>query len=319
MSAQPDPGVPLPSARLWSPIAVLALLGGVAAAVGVFLPWADPSRVTLHTQEFIDNLASGLGLDPTAFPIPAGAQSLTDPIVGAPVPGRADMLGLGTALSGFVAIVGAVLALGMPEGRMRRIGGAVAAVAGVVAIALAGAAWSDTSGLVREELIAQVRAEADRQLAALLPGVPLRGLITGPLLDRVEASLRSTLEVEAGAASGLFLSLGGGIAAALGGLAVVLREMPAEAPVDHSLRAIVAQMSDAERRDLLRVLVSSDETRAEAVQTFCELPGKGSWKPIFEELERDHRLRRDVTAALRTVGATDAGSTAVDAPRRDPI
>jgi hypothetical protein len=318
MSTQPETGVPQAPARLWSPIAVIALLGGIAAAVGVFLPWADPSRVTLHTQEFIHSLTSGLGLDPTAFPIPAGAQSLTDPIVGAPVPGRVDMLGLGAALSGFVVVVGAVLALGMPDGRMRRIGGAVAAVAGVVAVALVGAAWSDTSGLVREELIAQVRAEADRQLAALLPGVPLRGLITGPLLDRVEASLRGTLEVEAGAASGLFLSLGGGMAAALGGLAVVLREAPVEARVDHSLEAIVSQMSDEDRGDLLRVLEAPDAAREDVARSFCERPGKGSWEPILEELERDQRLRRDVTAALRTVGATGAGSTAIDAPR-DPI
>jgi hypothetical protein len=318
MNTQPEPGVPFVPARTWSPIAVIALLGGVAAAVGVFLPWADPSRVTLHTQEFIDSLTSGLGLDPTAFPIPAGAQSLMDPIVGVPVPGRVDILGLGAALSGFAAVVGAVLALGMPDGRMRRIGGAVAAVAGVVAVALAGAAWSDTSGLVREELIAQVRAEADRQLAALLPGVPLRGLITGPLLDRVESSLRGTLEVEAGAASGLFLSLGGGVAAALGGLAVVLRETPEKARVDHSLEAIVAQMSDEDRGELLRVLEAPDATREGVARSFCERPGKGSWGPILEELERDQRLRREVTAALRTIGATGA-ATAMDASRPDPI
>jgi hypothetical protein len=318
MSPQPDTGGPFVPARLWSPIAVIALLGGVAAAVGVFLPWADPSRVTLHTEEFIDSLTSGLGLDPTAFPIPAGGQSLMDSIVGAPVPGRVDILGLGAALSGFVAVVGAVLALGMPDGKMRRIGGVVAAVAGVVAVALAGAAWSDASGLVRDELIAQVRAEADRQLAALLPGVPLRGLITGPLLDRVEASLRGALEVEAVAASGLFLSLGGGVAAALGGLAVVLRETPEKARVDHSLEAIVAQMSDEDRGDLLRVLEAPDATREDVARSFCERPGKGSWEPILEELERDQRLRRDVTAALRTIGATGA-ATAMDAPRRDTI
>lgn len=298
---------------------LLALLGGVAAAIGVFLPWADPSRVTLHTQDFIDGLASGLGLDPTPFPIPAGAGSLTEPIVGASVSGRVDMLGLGTALSGFIAVVGVVLALGMPDGRLRRIGGGVAAVAGVAAAAFAGVAWSDASGLVREELVAQVRAEADQQLAALLPGVPLRGLITGPLLDRVEACLRSSLEVEAGAASGLFLSLGGGMAAALGGLAVVLREVPVEAPVDHSLEAIAAQMSDEDRRDLLRVLEVPDGARAEAARSFCERPGKGSWKPILEELERDHRLRRDVVGALRSVGAAAAGSGADEAPLDHPI
>jgi hypothetical protein len=312
MSAQTEAGAPYASARFWSPIAVLALLGGVAAAAGVFLPWADPSRVSLHTQEFIDGLASGLGLDPAAFP--SGARSLTDPIVAAPVAGRTDLLGLGTALSGFVAVVGAVLALGMPEGRMRRIGGAVALVTGVAAIALVGMAWSDTSGLVREELIAQVRAEADRQLAALLPGVPLRGLITGPLLDRLEASLRSTLEVEAGPASGLFLSLGGGVGAALGGLAVVLREMPDVAPDDHSLNAIVAQMSDVDRGDLLRVLEAPDAVRAEAIRSFCERPGRGSWEPILEELERDHRLRRDVAGALRSVSASPSIGAPGDGP-----
>jgi hypothetical protein len=54
-------------------------------------------------------------------------------------------------------------------------------------------------------------------------------------------------------------------------------------------------------------------------RSFCARPGKGSWEPILQELERDHRLRRDVTEALRTVGATGAGSTAIDDPRRDPI
>lgn len=100
---------------------------------------------------------------------------------------------------------------------------------------------------------------------------------------------------------------------------MVLREVPAEVPVDHSLETIVAQMSDEDRGDLLRVLEAPDAARAEAARSFCERPGKGSWKPILEELERDHRLRRDVGGALRTVGAASAGPGADEAPRDHPI
>jgi hypothetical protein len=122
--------------------------------------------------------------------------------------------------------------------------------------------------------------------------------------------------VEAAAANGLFLSLGGGVAAALGGLAVVLREMPVRAPVEDTLEAIAVQMSDEDRRALLQVLETSDRARAEAMRSFCARPGKASWKPILDELERDQRLRRDVIEALRTVRASLGADTPHDSPPR---
>jgi len=196
-----------PTVRLWSPIALLALVGGAAVTAGVFLPWAEATRVTLRTQDFLEGLASGFGLDPSAFPVTGDIQTVTGAVGGVSVTGRADLLGIGAAVAGFAAIVGAVLALGMPDPRMRRIGGVTAGVAGIAVILFAGSAWADTGGLVLKELVAQVRSAADQQLEALIPGIPFRGLITGPLLDRVESSLVAAVEVEAGPGPGCsFLS-----------------------------------------------------------------------------------------------------------------
>ena len=299
MNGQADAG-PTATARLWSPIALLAVLGGAAVIAGVFLPWADPSRVTLQSREFIEGLAAGFAVDPSAFPIPGGP--LTDSVVAAAVPGRADKLGVGAALAGFAAVVGAFIALGMPDARMRRIGGMVAVGAGLAAIAFAGSAWTDASGFAEDEIVTQVRSEAERQLEALLQGIPLSGLITGPILDRVEASLRASLEVEALAATGLFVSLGGGVAAALGGLAVIVRESPVKMPAKDPLQEIAERLSAADRDDLLRVLTTPDETRSAAIQGFHQRPGKETWAPILAELERDQRLRRVVVVSLRAVG-----------------
>jgi hypothetical protein len=216
------------------------------------------------------------------------------------VSGRADLLGIGAAVAGFAAIVGAVLALGMPDSRMRRIGGVTAAAAGIAALLFAGSAWADTGGLVLKELVAQVRAAADQQLDALIPGVPFRGFITGPLLDRVESSLVAAVDLEARAAVGLFVSFGGGIVAVVGGLAVVVREVPAQAFSDGTaLEQTVAQMDVTDRADLLRVLTSPEETRGEAARAFTERPGKESWKALLAELERNARVRRDVVEALK--------------------
>jgi hypothetical protein len=292
-----EPSVPRPP--LWSPIALLALVGAGVAIAGVFLPWAEPTRITLRGEDFLAGLSSGFGLGPVALPA-TGLDALALPVAGLSVRGRSDLLGLGAALAGFSGVVGALLAAGMPEDRWRRIGGLVAALAGVGVIALAAVAWSDTGGMVVEEVVAQVRAEASQQLEAFIPDIPFSGLITGPLLARVEASLVASVDVEAHAATGLFVSLGGGAVAALGGLVVVVREMPAEAdPTPGSLAATVAQMSAQDREDLLRVLSSPDEVRAEAVRTFTEQPGKASWSAFLSELERNPRIRHDVVRALR--------------------
>ena len=289
-----------PTVRLWSPIALLALVGGAAVTAGVFLPWAEATRGTLRTQDFLEGLASGFGLDPSAFPVTGDIQTVTGAVGGVSVTGRADLLGIGAAVAGFAAIVGAVLALGMPDPRMRRIGGVTAGVAGIAVILFAGSAWADTGGLVLKELVAQVRSAADQQLEALIPGIPFRGLITGPLLDRVESSLVAAVEVEARAGAGLFVSLGGGIAAILGGIAVVVREVPVEAAAgEGTLQQTVAQMDEADRTDLLHVLTSPEEARAEAVRSFTERPGKESWKGLLAELEHNARVRRDVVDALK--------------------
>lgn len=299
MSGPVDPEPVAPSTRLWSPIALLALLGGIAAIVGVFLAWADPSRVSLDTERLLASLASGFGLDPSSVPgtgvTPGGAA------LGASVPGRADALGIGAALSGFVAVTGAVLALLMPDARMRRIGGIVAVGAGLAVIAFAASAWVDAAGLVLEEIVDQVRAEADRQLDLLLPGVPFAGLVTGPLLDRLEGALRASLEVEAVAGVGLLLSLVGGGAATLGGVAIVVREL-AEGPdrLD-PLVEVAAQLTPGDREHLLRVLSTPDQARAEAIRAFCDRPGYESWTPVLDELERSPRLRREVAETLRAV------------------
>ena len=292
-----EPYVPQP--QLWSPIALLALVGAGLAIAGAFLPWADATRVTLRSEDFLVGLSSGFGFDPAALPA-TGLNEVTGPVAGLSVLGRSDLLGLGAALAGSVGVVGALLAAGMPEERWRRIGGLVAALAGVTVIVLSAVAWSDSGGMVLEEIVAQVRSAADQQLKAFLPGVPFSGLITGPLLDRVEASLVASVDVEARAATGLFVSLGGGVAAALGGLAVVVREMPVEvASTAGSLEGTVAQMSAQDREDLLRVLSSPDDLRADAARAFTEQPGKGSWQAFLTELEHNARIRHDVVKALR--------------------
>lgn len=294
---EPDPVAP--SARLWSPIALLALLGGVAAIVGVFLAWADPSRVSLDTERLLASLASGFGLDPGT--VPGTGVAPGGPALGASVPGRADPLGLGAALAGFVAVIGSVLALLMPDARMRRIGGIVAAGAGVAVIALAASAWVDAAGLVLEEIVDQVRAEADRQLDVLLPGVPFMGLVTGPLLDRLEAALRASLEVEAEAGVGLLLSLGGGAAAALGGVVIVVRDLGEGTHRVDPLVEVAARLTAGDREHLLRVLATPDQGRGDAIRAFCDRPGYESWAPVLEELERSPRLRREVAETLRAV------------------
>lgn len=71
------------------------------------------------------------------------------------------------------------------------------------------------------------------------------------------------------------------------------------------MRRLVEGLGPAGRRDLLRVLTSPDETRADVIQQFCQRPGGEEMAELLMFLDEKEWARQAMIEELRSKIAAD--------------
>lgn len=181
-----------------SPLAVLAILGGIAAAVGVFLSWGEITGASFS--------GSILGQE-----IPAESMSAEDlaqfgEFVDLSFNGMASTWGIVLLVAGVVAAVGGVMVMvGQRLGRwVAAGGGVVAAVAAVLAFLQRGSVGVDVFFDKIEEA-----ASAAPEAAAVFGGADLQAAFD---------LIRDFIEVETSIGIGFWICVAGAVLALIGGL-----------------------------------------------------------------------------------------------------
>jgi hypothetical protein len=293
--------------RPWRFWPLLALIGGIAVVAGTGATWAAVKSVTLDTDAVVRDLATTFGLDPGAL-ARNGFNPVSQPTTDLPLTGRSDLLGLIAIAGGVIAALGGLLGAGAPTAATRRLGGWIALVGGALATIAAFVVVIAPEGLILRALESGFREQADRAFDALIPAVPVGGLITAPLVgDMVDVLMRS-LEVDAAPATGLIVTLVGGLIAAVVGLALLVGSE--RDPLEPSLAGLALEMEPRERDDLLRVLTAPKDVRRDLASAFAAKPGRAGWAPFIEELFGDDRTRRRVVSSLRAAARSVPSSPA---------
>lgn len=250
----------------------LALVGGIAAVVGVLLPWGT------GTARFVGGELFGYQLPPPLAGVAGAApRSLS-------FTGTSDWTGF-LAMGAGLCLAAAVLVGAMaPNGR--GWWPVVAGIAGALAVAAAVQAAIDMDRIARDAFLAPVYQEADR-LGGFL------GLVPG-LLDRLIEEFGNLFEFDARPGIGLVVTGVGGVLAVASVATGQLGGRPRHARLQH----VLARWTPDARADLQAALQSQPEVRREMVARFRDRPDRRGLAELLDELERDDAARTAIERAL---------------------